>query len=116
EQAPLTAAETETVRPPPLLGDAVLAATVPHTAVLGSVRWHHERGDGGGYPDGLEGPATPLGARIVATADAFVAMRESRAYRPSRSLDAAVEELQQRAGEQFDPVCVDALLEALGKV
>ena len=116
KQAPLTTAETETIRLHPLLGEALLAPTVPHTTVLGIVRWHHERWDGGGYPDGLEGPATPLGARIVATADAFVAMRESRAYRPSRSLDAAVEELQRLAGWQFDPVCVEALLDVLGKV
>ena len=114
--APLTRAEAETIRLHPLLGEALLAPTVPHATVLGIVRWHHERWDGSGYPDGLEGPATPLGARIVATADAFVAMRESRAYRASRSLDAAVEELQRRSGDQFDPVCVDALLDALGKV
>jgi putative two-component system response regulator len=113
--APLTRAEAETIRLHPLLGEALLAPTVPHATVLGIVRWHHERWDGGGYPDGLAGEATPLGARIVATADAFVAMCESRTYRPSRSLDEAVAELQRLSGRQFDPVCVEALVELLGR-
>jgi HD-GYP domain-containing protein (c-di-GMP phosphodiesterase class II) len=113
KQAPLTRAELETIRLHPLLGEALLAPTVSHATVLGIVRWHHERWDGGGYPDGLEGAATPLGARIVAAADAFVAMRESRAYRPPRSLDDAVEELRRLSGHQFDPACVAALLGAI---
>ena len=69
---------------------------------------------------GVPGMAAALlfsGVDGVAAAPAdLLAMRESRAYRPSRSLDAAVEELQRRSGDQFDPVCVDALLDALGKV
>jgi HD domain len=63
---PLTRAELETIRLHPQLGEALLAPTVSHALVLGIVRWHHERWDGGGYPDRLEGAATPLGARIVA--------------------------------------------------
>jgi len=110
---PLTRAELETIRLHPQLGEALLAPTVSHTTVLGIVRWHHERWDGGGYPDGLEQTATPLGARIVAAADAFVAMRESRAYRERRSLDEALDELRRLAGIQFDPVCVEALVETV---
>jgi HD-GYP domain-containing protein (c-di-GMP phosphodiesterase class II) len=107
---PLTRAELETIRLHPQLGEALLAPTVSHETVLGIVRWHHERWDGGGYPDGLVETATPLGARIVATADAFVAMRELRAYREPRSLDETVDELRRLAGTQFDPVCVEALV------
>jgi putative nucleotidyltransferase with HDIG domain len=110
---PLTRAELETIRLHPQLGEALLAPTVSHETVLGIVRWHHERWDGGGYPDGLAQTATPLGARIVATADAFVAMRESRAYRERRSLDEAIDELRRLAGAQFDPVCVEALVETV---
>jgi cyclic di-GMP phosphodiesterase len=109
----LSRAELETIRLHPQLGEALLAPTVSHTTVLGIVRWHHERWDGGGYPDRLEGPATPLGARIVATADAFVAMRESRAYREPRSLDDALDELRRLSGSQFDPTCAEALVEAI---
>jgi HD-GYP domain-containing protein (c-di-GMP phosphodiesterase class II) len=115
KSAPLTPAEVETIRLHPLLGEAVLAPNIEHETVLGIVRWHHERWDGGGYPDGLAGDAAPLGARIVGTADAFVAMSESRAYRRPRSVGAAIDELQRLAGRQFDPACVDALVDALGQ-
>jgi putative two-component system response regulator len=115
KSGPLTAAEVETIRLHPLLGEALLAPNTQHATVLGVVRWHHERWDGGGYPDGLAGDAAPIGARIVATADAFVAMGESRAYRPPRSIDAALDELQQLSGRQFDPDCVDALVDTLGR-
>src|SRR5262249_22774422 len=112
---PLTTAELETIRLHPQLREALLAPTVSHRTVLGIVRWHHERWDGGGYPDGLERTATPLGARIVATADAFVAMRESRAYRVRRSLDETLDELRRLAGSQFDPACVEALVRTVRK-
>jgi HD-GYP domain-containing protein (c-di-GMP phosphodiesterase class II) len=107
---PLSKAELETIRLHPQLGEALLAPTVSHVTVLGIVRWHHERWDGGGYPDRLAGATTPLGARIVATADAFVAMREARAYRGPRSLDDALDELRRLSGRQFDPICVEALV------
>ncbi len=112
--APLTEAELETLRLHPLLGEALLAPTVSHATVLGIVRWHHERWDGAGYPDGLGGSAIPLGARIVATADAFTAMREARAYRRALGLEEAVDELQRLSGRQFDGACVDALVGSLG--
>jgi len=111
--APLTPAEVETIRLHPLLGEALLAPTVSHETVLGIVRWHHERWDGGGYPDGLAGETTPLPARIVATADAFVAMGETRAYRPARSPGEALDELQRQSSLQFDPACVEALIASL---
>jgi HD-GYP domain len=113
--APLTAAEMESIRLHPLLGEALLAPTLHHEIVLGIVRWHHERWDGGGYPDGLEGASTPLGARIVAAADAFTAMRESRAYRPGRSLEESIDELHRLSGLQFDPACVEALVGLVGR-
>lgn len=69
---------------------------------------HHERWDGKGYPQGLEGEEIPLEARIFFVADAFDAICENRCYRPARSPDEALEELRRNAGTQFDPKVVEA--------
>jgi HD-GYP domain-containing protein (c-di-GMP phosphodiesterase class II) len=111
--APLTPDEREAIRLHPQLGEALLAPNVPHPIVLGVVRWHHERWDGRGYPDGLRGPAIPLPARIVAAADAFTAMSESRSYRRARAAGEVVAEMRRLAGRQFDRACVEALVRGL---
>jgi HD-GYP domain-containing protein (c-di-GMP phosphodiesterase class II) len=67
------------------------------------VRFHHERWDGCGYPDGLAGEAIPLCARIVQVADAFDAMTSDRPWRSARTQAAAISELRREAGRQFDP-------------
>lgn len=72
---------------------------------------HHERWDGGGYPNHLTGCATPLIARLISLCDAYDAMREDRPYRPALSHDAAVREVVQGAGHQFDPVLVAVVLD-----
>lgn len=110
---PLSESEWETIRLHPALGEALLTANSFEEAVLGIVRWHHERWDGHGYPDGLGGHSIPLGARIVAAADAFSAMRETRPYRPALYLDDAMEELERTSWTQLDGDCVGALLESL---
>jgi putative nucleotidyltransferase with HDIG domain len=74
------------------------------------VRSHHERWDGGGYPDGIAGDAIPVEARIIACCDAWNAMRTDRSYRAAIPHDDAVEELVACAGAQFDPSVVAALL------
>ena len=74
------------------------------------VRYHHERIDGAGYPKGLAGHAIPLGARIVAVANAFDAMISHQPYRKARSLEEAVAEIRCCSGTQFDPEVVDALV------
>jgi diguanylate cyclase (GGDEF)-like protein len=76
---------------------------------------HHERWDGAGYPDQLEGEEIPLGARIIFVADAYDAMTSDRLYRGRRSPDAALAELRACAGSQFDPAVVGALEEELGR-
>jgi putative nucleotidyltransferase with HDIG domain len=78
------------------------------------VRSHHERWDGGGYPDGLAGEAIPLAARIVSACDAFNAMTTTRSYRKALPLSVAVQELRDNAGTQFDPQVVAALLTVVG--
>jgi diguanylate cyclase (GGDEF)-like protein/PAS domain S-box-containing protein len=78
------------------------------------VRHHHERWDGCGYPDGLSGEAIPLGARVLAVADAFDAMTAGRAYRKPCRIREALERLRRESGQQFDPAVVDALARWVG--
>lgn len=77
------------------------------------VKYHHERFDGKGYPDGLKGDEIPLMARIICCADSFDAMTSKRAYRDTMPLDYAKNELTRCSGTQFDPSIVNAFLEVL---
>ena len=79
------------------------------------VRHHHERIDGGGYPDGLAGDTIPLEARILHVADAYEAMTRGRSYQPRMTGDAALAELERLAGTQFDARCVAALRRTAGR-
>lgn len=88
--------------PIPMLGQVGLIA-----------RHHHERFDGHGYPSRLAGVDIPLGARIMAVADMFVAMTEDRPYRKGLPISAAVDELRRVAGSQVDPLCVEHFLACL---
>jgi HD-GYP domain-containing protein (c-di-GMP phosphodiesterase class II) len=74
---------------------------------------HQERWDGTGYPQQLSGDDIPLGARIIAAADAYHAIRSDRPYRTGRSHREAMRELRRCSGEQFDPRVVEALLAVL---
>jgi putative nucleotidyltransferase with HDIG domain len=75
------------------------------------VRSHHERWDGGGYPDGLVGEQIPIEARIISCCDTWNAMRTDRPYRKALAYDVAEAELRSAAGTQLDPTLVEALLE-----
>jgi HD-GYP domain-containing protein (c-di-GMP phosphodiesterase class II) len=75
--------------------------------------WHHEHYDGNGYPDGLKGDEIPLGARVFAIVDAFVAMTSQRPYNRQFTLEEAVVELATHAGTQFDPALVGVFIDAL---
>jgi putative nucleotidyltransferase with HDIG domain len=79
------------------------------------VRSSHESWDGSGYPDGLAGDDIPLGSTIVACCDAFNAMTTDRPYRRAMTLDEATAELRAKAGSQFNPAAVAALLSVLGR-
>lgn len=81
--------------------------------VVPVVNAHHERVDGGGYPRGLKGADIPLGARIIAVADAYDAMTSDRAYRRALSRDKAVAILMEGAGSQWDSDVVGAFLEMI---
>jgi HD-GYP domain-containing protein (c-di-GMP phosphodiesterase class II) len=78
--------------------------------VAALVRATHERWDGNGYPDGLEGDEIPLAARIVACCDAYDAMTTDRSYRKALPIEFALEELRSCAGTQFDAAVVHALV------
>ncbi|MEW6581175.1 MAG: HD domain-containing phosphohydrolase [Actinomycetota bacterium] len=100
--------EWEEMRQHPVVGNRILAGTK-----LDGVRpWilhHHERVDGGGYPDGLAGEAIPLESRIIAVAEALDAMVQGRSYRPAMTHAAAMREIQACAGTRYDPAVVAAL-------
>ena len=109
---PLTRAERRKIEKHPVEGERIIASSV-EPGVAQVVRAHHERWDGSGYPAGLAGVQIPLAARVVAVADAYLAMCEERPYRKRIDKDAAMRELNKCAGSQFDPVCVQALIRAV---
>jgi diguanylate cyclase (GGDEF)-like protein len=105
---PLDAEEWAFVRRHPLIGERIVLAAPALAHVAKLVRATHERWDGAGYPDGLAADAVPLGARVVAVADAYDAMTSERPYAASRTAHEALEELRHCAGSQFDPAVVEA--------
>jgi cyclic di-GMP phosphodiesterase len=110
----LTEEERHQICAHPVLGERMLAPLARESpGVLRVVRSHHERVDGAGFPDGLQGEAIPLEARIVAVADAFDAMTSERPYRGPRAPAAALRELHEVSGTQLDADAVDAFTAVL---
>jgi len=103
---PLTAEEWHAMRRHPLIGAQIIAPFEFFARSAAFIRHHHERWDGGGYPDGLAGGAIPLGARIVAVADVFDALTSPRPYRAAIPHDAALARLRDEAGRGLDPELV----------
>jgi putative nucleotidyltransferase with HDIG domain len=112
QRRPLTRSEYVTVMQHPVWGAALVKGHVSERVLL-AIRHHHEWWNGTGYPTGLVAHDIPIEARIVGIADAFVAMREERPYRPPRSTQDAVGALRQGAGTQFDAHLVDPLIESI---
>jgi HD-GYP domain-containing protein (c-di-GMP phosphodiesterase class II) len=97
------------------LGERILAPFFASSPiVLRVARSHHERMDGSGFPDSLQGDRIPLEARIVAVVDAFDAMTTNRAYRSPRTVAEAIQELRRCSGVHFDPNVVQAFISAHG--
>ena len=107
KKGPLTAFELRVMREHTLIGQELLERRRELLSIGPLVRSTHEWWDGSGYPDGLRGAAIPLPSRIVAICDAFDAMTKPRSYSPSKSIQAALEELERGAGTQFDPGAVE---------
>lgn len=111
----LTENEYMNIKKHPEIGSNIIQKIKVFQSVVDIVRHHHERYDGKGYPDGLNGQEISLGARIVAVADAFDAMTSMRAYRPTITLNDAVNEMRRCRGSQFDPEIADVLIEMVCK-
>jgi len=109
----LTDEEFEQIKGHSLAGAELVSRVEGLGMVVPWIRHSHESFDGSGYPDGLGGEAIPQASRIMLVADAFDAITSSRPYRQALSIEHACEELREGSGTQFDPVCVDALLELL---
>lgn len=112
---PLLGDEEKIMQQHTLIGEAIVKPVRSLQKVVGLVRHHHERYDGGGYPEGLKGEAIPLGARILAVADTYDAMITDRPYRKRLPMEEALAQLQGLAGSQLDPQIVEALVRFLAE-
>jgi diguanylate cyclase (GGDEF)-like protein len=114
--ATLTSTEWRTVVQHPRIGQVILEQAAALKDAVPIILHHHERYSGHGYPLGLRGTDIPLGARIVAIADAYDAMTNERPHRSAMSHEAAVTELRRQAGTQFDPELVGLFCELFAEV
>jgi HD-GYP domain-containing protein (c-di-GMP phosphodiesterase class II) len=110
---PLEPHENEVIRCHATWGSETLSRIPGLEAVATIVRFHHERWDGAGYPDGLMGARIPLASRIISACDAWGAMTCDRPYRAALHPDDALGEIQAGSGSQFDPAVVRALIQTL---
>lgn len=113
KKEPLTLAERAQIELHPAIGAEILSPMPYFSEILPLIRHHHERYDGKGYPNGLKEKKIPLGARIIAVADAYDTMTSLRLYRPTLTHMEAIEVLKQGKGKQWDPEIVDIFLFAL---
>ena len=108
--ARLTDEEYAQIKTHPVMGDRILKNIQERPKLAIGARWHRERYDGTGYPDGLSGDDIPEEVRIIAVADAYDAMTSRRSYRDILSQDIVRKEIQNGKGTQFDPAFADIML------
>ena len=113
KQQKLTPDEYEIMKTHTARGVEILASLTGFEEVMSGVKYHHERYDGKGYPDGLKGEAVPMIAAIIAVADTFDAMTTDRPYRRALSRQKAVAEIQEGVNKQFNRKPVEALIELI---
>lgn len=113
KEGKLSDSEYEVIKEHPVLGCNALKSSKPLQHIAKFVRHHHERWDGGGYPDGLKKDNIPLESQILCAADAWDAMSSKRTYRDPLTYNHALAEIKDNKGTQFAPVVVDALLNVL---
>jgi HD-GYP domain-containing protein (c-di-GMP phosphodiesterase class II) len=111
KKGPLDASEWAVMHTHPVIGERIVASIASLAPLAPAIRAEHERCDGKGYPDGLTREQIPLSSRITFACDAYHAMISSRPYRPEpMSQSVATAELRDKAGTQFDPDVIAALL------
>ncbi len=108
--ARLTDEEYSVIQNHPVMGAEILGNITEFPQLSTGAKWHHERYDGKGYPDGISGEAIPMEARIIAVADAYDAMSSRRSYRDILPQAKIREEMAKGAGTQFDPVFAEIML------
>ncbi|MBQ7667839.1 MAG: HD domain-containing response regulator [Clostridia bacterium] len=113
KNAKLDDAEYAEIKKHPVKGANILSAMSMFKDVVPLVKYHHERYDGRGYPEGLKGDEIPFLARIISVADAFDAMTSDRVYRTKLELSTAIEQLVNGRGTQFDPEIVNVFVKLL---
>ena len=106
--------EFNLIKQHPVFGASIVSRFASYGNGHLMVRHHHERWDGGGYPDGIHDEEIPMGARIIAVADSYDAMTSARSYRGAMPHERAVAILTEGAGVQWDPTVVAAMLDYLG--
>lgn len=106
----LTEEEYSVIKTHPVMGAGILKNIKDFPKLITGARWHHERYDGKGYPDGISGDEIPLEARIIAVADAYDAMSSRRSYRDVLPQEIVRSEIEKGKGTQFDPVMADIAL------
>ncbi|MDQ5871585.1 MAG: HD domain-containing protein [Acidobacteriota bacterium] len=111
----LTEEEFEIMKTHPAKGAAIMEAIPELRDVIPGMKHHHERWEGGGYPDGLKGEDIPLQARIVSVADTFDAMTTTRPYQRAMEVRFVFQKLRDLAGNRFDPTVVAALIRSYEK-
>jgi len=111
----LTEEEFEIMKSHPVKGAAIMEAIPELRDVIPGMKHHHERWEGGGYPDGLKGEDIPLQARIVSVADTFDAMTTTRPYQSAMDIRFVFQRLRDLAGNRFDPTVVNALIRSYEK-
>jgi diguanylate cyclase (GGDEF)-like protein/putative nucleotidyltransferase with HDIG domain len=109
----LTEDEYNIIKNHPIIGYNIIKELIDDNDILSCIRWHHERCDGKGYPDGLIGENIPLLAKIICVADAYHTMTSIRTYRNSIGKDEAIKRLVLNIGTQFDGKIVDAFINIL---
>lgn len=109
----LTEEEYTIIKTHPVIGAEILGEMSEIPGIAFGTRWHHERYDGKGYPDGLTGENIPLVARIIAVADAYDAMSSKRSYRGVLSQEYIRKEIKRCMGTQFDPDAAKIMLEII---
>lgn len=109
----LTEEEYQLIKSHPVIGGDILKNISEIPGIDVGARWHHEKYDGTGYPDGLKGEQIPMMARLIGVADAYDAMASKRSYRDVLPQEVVRKEIEKGRGTQFDPYFADIMLQMI---